>query len=231
MTAHIGIAACSSEGAALCYRTICTLAMERLGGHRHPEISVHTPPLQDYVDALSADNLNRVADLMLTSARKLAAAGADFVICPDNTIHAAFERMLPASPLPWLHIAEIVAAEAAGRGFTRPAILGTRWLTESQVYPSALSAVGLDWLVPDLSDRVEIDRIIMQELVAGRVEDASRSVLHEIVAGLAARGADCALLVCTELPLIILDGLTVPALDSTRLLAHAALDHALADKA
>lgn len=227
---HIGIVACSSEGAALCYREICSLAMARLGGHRHPEISMHTPPLQDYVDALGNGDLDRVADLMLASAHKLAGIGADFLICPDNTIHAAMERVLPASPRPWLHIADIVAAEAAQRGLKCPAILGTKWLMESQVYPDALSSVGLDWVIPGDANRVEIDQIIMKELVRGKIEDTSREKLISILSGLIDRGADSAFLVCTELPLILTQA-QVPLLDSTRLLAAAAVDHALGDKA
>lgn len=204
--------------------------MERLGGHRHPEISVHTPPLQDYVDALGAGDLDRVAELMLGSADKLAGMGAGFLICPDNTIHAAMDRVLPASPLPWLHIADIVAAKAAAQGLTRPAILGTKWLMESDVYPTALVKVGLHWIVPDPSDRITIDHIIMDELVRGRVEDASRETLMTILSQLVERGADSAFLVCTELPLILTHA-SVPLLDSTRLLARAAVDHALGDKA
>ncbi len=116
---HIGIVACSAEGAALCYRTICAEGAARLGPHAHPEISLHSLSLADYVTCLDNNDLQGVADLMLTSARKLAAAGADFLICPDNTIHQAFHLVAPASPLPWLHIAEVVAAEAVERGYQK----------------------------------------------------------------------------------------------------------------
>lgn len=227
MSQHIGIVACSSEGAALCYRTICAEGMARLGGHRHPEISLHTPPLSDYVEALSAGNLDRVAGLMLASADKLAAVGADFLICPDNTIHAAMPKVAPRSPLPWLHIAEVVAAEAARRSLRRPAVLGTRWLMEGPVYPEALKARRLDPMIPDPDDRARIDRIIMDELVPGRIEDTSRTILTDIISRLTVQGADSAILGCTELPLILESG-PVPLLDSTRLLAGAALDRALA---
>src|SRR3954467_681497 len=108
MNSHIGIVACSAEGAALCYRTICAEAPVLLGPHAHPEISLHSPSLAHYVSYLEHKDLAGVAELMLASARKLAAAGAHFLICPDNTIHAAMEHVLPRSPLPWLHIAEVV---------------------------------------------------------------------------------------------------------------------------
>jgi aspartate racemase len=224
---HIGIAACSSEGAALCYRTVCAEGMVRLGGHRHPEVTMHTPPLSDYEAALGAGDLDAVAGLMLASARKLAAVGADFLICPDNTIHAAIDRVRAASPLPWLHIAGVVAGEARRIGARRPAVLGTRWLVESEVYPQALAAEGLDWAIPEEADRAEVDRIILTELVLGRVTEESRERLEAIVRDMAGAGCDAVILGCTELPLILGEGLPVPALDSTRLLARAALDHAL----
>ena len=133
MTRHIGIVACSAEGAALCYRTICTEGPALLGPHRHPEVSMHTPPLADYVDCLERGDWPGVGALMLASAEKLAGMGAEMLICPDNTIHGALEHVLPRSPLPWLHIAEVVAAEARARGFNRLGLTGTRWLVESDV--------------------------------------------------------------------------------------------------
>src|SRR5689334_19069950 len=162
--AHIGIVACSAEGAALCYKTICVEGAQLLGPHAHPEISMHTPSLADYVKCLERNDWRGVADLMLGSAEKLASIGANFLICPDNTIHQAMPLVAPRSPLPWLHIAEVVAAEASARGFRRVGITGTRWLVESEVYPEKLAAGGLDYLRPDAGERVECNRIIMDEL-------------------------------------------------------------------
>lgn len=118
---HIGIVACSAEGAALCYRTVCQEGAPLLGRHAHPEVTMHTCSLAEYVSCLSRGDLAGVARLMLASAEKLARVGADFLICPDNTMHAALPWVLPRSPLPWLHIAEVVAGEAAERGLTRRA--------------------------------------------------------------------------------------------------------------
>jgi len=116
MTAHIGIVACSAEGAALCYRTICAEGPALLGAaHAHPEVTLHAPPLDAYVRRLEAGDWDGVAALMLASADTLARAGADFLICPDNTLHAALARVLPRSPRPWLSIAEVVADEATAR--------------------------------------------------------------------------------------------------------------------
>ena len=229
MSQHIGIVGCSAEGAALCYRTICEEGAHALGAYAHPEVTLHTPSLARYVDCLNAGDLAGVAELMLASARKLAAAGADFLICPDNTIHQAFELMAPHSPLPWLHIADVVAAEAAARGFQRVGLTGTRWLVDSAVYPDKLAARGIACVRPGEDERSEINRIIMEELVPGVVKPDSVARFQAVIAGLREQGCDAVILGCTEIPLIISDANSpLPTLDSTRLLARAALRRALA---
>ncbi|MCC2676716.1 MAG: aspartate racemase, partial [Ramlibacter sp.] len=135
MTLHIGIVGCSAEGAALCYRTICSEGAALLGPHAHPEVSMHTPSLAEYVRFLESGDLDGIAGLMLGSAGKLAAAGVDFLVCPDNTIHQAMPLVEPRSPLPWLHMPRIVAQEARARGFRRVGLTGTTWLVRSEVYP------------------------------------------------------------------------------------------------
>jgi len=133
MPLHIGLVACSAEGAALCYRTICAEGAALLGSHAHPEITMHAHSLTDYVRCLDTGDWEGMGALMLASVDKLAKAGAEFVICPDNTIHQALTWVEPRSPLPWLHIATIVATEAARRPFWRVGLLGTKWLIESEV--------------------------------------------------------------------------------------------------
>jgi aspartate racemase len=228
MSQHIGVVGCSAEGAALCYRTLCVEGGAYLGTpHAHPEVSMHTHSLATYVECLERGDLEGVARLMLSSAGKLAAAGAQFLVCPDNTIHQAMHLVLPRSPLPWLHIAEVVANEAASRGFKRVGVLGTRWLVDSEVYPRALAAAGLEAVKPDAQERAELGRIIMDELVRGVSDPASTAVLQRMIEGLQARGCDAVALGCTELPLVLDDGNSpLPTLDSTRLLARAALRHA-----
>ena len=229
MSKHIGIVGCSAEGAALCYRTICEEGAHALGAYAHPEVTLHTPSLARYVDCLNGGDLAGVAELMLASARKLAAAGAEFLICPDNTIHQAFELMAPRSPLPWLHIADVVAAEAAARGFQRVGLTGTRWLVDSAVYPDRLAARGIACVRPGEDERSEINRIIMEELVPGVIKEGSVARFQAIIGGLREQGCDAVILGCTEIPLIISDANSpLPTLDSTRLLARAALRRALA---
>ena len=228
MTLHIGIVGCSAEGASLCYRTICAEGEEKLGPHGHPEISMHTPSLSDYVTCLDAGDIEGVGDLMVASAQKLAKCGADFLICPDNTIHQAFDYVTPRSPLPWLHIAEVVAEEAAGRGYRRLALTGTKWLVESDVYPDKLTARGLEFLRPETAECDEIDRIIMDELVKGTFRPEAVSYFQRMLSRLGKAGCDAAILGCTEIPLIIDDAnAPLPTLDSTRLLARAALKQAI----
>lgn len=230
MTQHIGIVACSAEGAALCYRTLCSEAPALIGtAHAHPEISLHALSLADYVACLDRGDLHGVAALMRRSADKLAASGADFLICPDNTIHQSLALVAPGSPRPWLPIHEVVADEAARRGFRRLGVLGTRWLVDSELYPGALSARGLVGVRPTPAERERLGRLIMDELVAGLVRPASVAAFQAVVARLKQEeGCDAVILGCTEIPLILDDGnAALPTLDSTRLLARAALRRAM----
>jgi len=230
MTQHIGIVACSAEGAALCYRTICQEGAALLGrAHAHPEVSLHTPSLADYIAGLDRGDMAGVGDLILASAHKLAKIGADFLICPDNTMHWAFGYFAPRSPLPWLHIAEVVAKEAADRGFRRLALTGTKWLVDSEVYPEKLTAQGLEYERPDTAERQEFNRIIMDELVNAVFKPEAIAYFQQVIERLKRTGCDAAILGCTEIPLIIDDSNSaLPTLDSTRLLARAALRRAVA---
>jgi aspartate racemase len=229
---HIGIVACSAEGAALCYRTICTEGARLLGPHGHPEVTMHTPSLAEYVEHLDREDWHGVGELMLASANKLARLGADFLICPDNTLHQAMPYVEPRSPRPWLHIAEVVAAEAAKRGFRKLGLTGTRWLVDSDVYPSKLGARGLEYVRSGNAEKMEANRIIMDELVCGVFKPEGVKYFQGIIARMKEAGCDAVILGCTEIPLIIDDSnSSLPTLDSTRLLARAALQKACGHQA
>lgn len=220
MARHIGIVACSAEGAALCYRTICTEGPRLLGTHAHPEVSMHSFSLADWMEPIYRGEWQAVAEMMLASARKLAQLGADFLICPDNTLHQALPHVLPRSPLPWLHIAEPIAALAAERGYRRVGLTGTRWLVESEVYPAS-------YIRPNAAEREEINRIIMDELVCGVFKPEAVAYFQQVMRRMKEQGCDAVVLGCTEIPLIIDDtNSPLPTLDSTRLLARAALSRA-----
>jgi aspartate racemase len=225
---HIGIVGCSAEGAALCYRTVCAEGTRFLGPHAHPEVSMHTLSLDLYVGSLDRGDWQGVGELMLCSARKLATIGAGFLICPDNTIHQALPLIESRSPLPWLHIAEVVASEAARRGFHRLGLLGTRWLVDSDVYPNALTARGLEYVRPNVEQRGEINRIIMDELVYGIFRPEAVASHQQVIGRMRDAGCDAVVLGCTEIPLIMNDeNSPLPVLDSTRLLAQAAVQRAV----
>jgi aspartate racemase len=227
MSKPIGIVACSAEGAALCYRTICAEGAAILGPHSHPQITMHTYPLSEYMRPIDADRWEDAAQLLLSSARKLAEAGAELLICPDNTLHQALDLVRAESPVPWLHIAEEVAAVAVERGYRCLGILGTRYLMEGPVYTSKLAAKGLRREIPDADTRRGINDIIFGELVYGRFEDNARQYFQSAIRALGERGCDAVVLGCTEIPLLISQtDSPLPALDSTRILARAALREA-----
>ena len=228
MPHHIGIVACSAEGAALCYRTICMEGAQVLGAHAHPEVSMHTHALAEYMKCIYRGDWPGVGELMLSSARKLAAIGADFLICPDNTVHQALPDIESRSPLPWLNIAGIVAEQAVKHGFRRLGLTGTRWLVESEIYPEQLKARGLEYVRSNAAEREEVNRIIMDELVNGVFRPEAVTCLQRVVERMKSEGCDAVVLGCTEIPLIMNDSNSpLPTLDSTRLLARAALRRAV----
>jgi aspartate racemase len=229
MPQHIGIVACSAEGAALCYRTICLEGAQFLGSHDHPEITMHTHSLAHYMRCIERADWKGVGELMLSSANILAKCGATFLICPDNTIHQALPWIERRLPRPWLHIADVVAAEALARGYHKLGVTGTRYLVDSEVYPDKLRARGLSYLRPTASERAEINRIIFDELVCGVSTGAAVESFQRVITRMQAEGCDAVILGCTEIPLIVNDANSpLPTLDSTRLLARAALRRAAA---
>jgi aspartate racemase len=228
VTKHIGIVACSAEGAALCYRTLCKEAPALMGEHMHPEVSMHTYPLGDYMVHIRSGNWAEVAKLMLASARKLAAIGAQLAICPDNTIHQAYDLVAVDSPIPWLHIAGAVGDEAKSRGFNTLAITGTKYLMTGPVYSDVLGRLGIGYRIPDESEREQIDRIIFEQLVNGIFTEQSRLYFNTVIQKMKDQGCDGVVLGCTEIPLLVdPDDCPLPTLDSTRLLARAALKASL----
>jgi aspartate racemase len=225
---HIGIVACSTEGAALCYRTISLEGAQALGRHDHPEVSLHSHSLARYMKCADAGDWAGVAELMLSSAEKLAKGGADFLICPDNTIHQAFDLVEHRSPRPWLHIAREVARDAQDRRFKRLAVLGTRYLMEGPVYGEALKAAGIEHRIPRAEQRERMNQIIFDELVNGQFLPRSLDYYVEVIRTMKDEGCDAVVLGCTEIPLLVTEESSpLPVLDSTRILARAAVRKAV----
>jgi aspartate racemase len=223
---HIGIVAGTAEGAALCYRVICREAEPLMGRRTHPEITMHTFPVHAYMDLIDQEDWEGIAALLSRSATTLARAGAEVLICPNNTLHQAYDQI--AAPIPWLHIANVVASEAARGGFHRIGVLGTRRVMEGPLYTSRLNALGIDHLIPNEDDRTRIQRIIQTELIPGQHRRNSRIFLQQVIDRFHAEGCDAVILGCTELPLVIRpEDSALPLLDSTRLLAQAAIRSAI----
>jgi aspartate racemase len=226
---HIGIVACSAEGAALCFQAICRDALERVGKNDHPRITMDCIPMARWMPAFDAGDYAGVARFMLDSARLLKSAGADFAICPDNSAHRAWEHLQRDTPIPWLHIGEVLGQEAKRHGFRRVGVLGTRFTMSGPVYPQALGALGIEAVMPEAADAEMVDRVIFDELVDGVFKDASRAAYVRAIERLQGRGCEAVALACTEIPLLIRpQDSPLPTLDSTRLLAAAALREALA---
>jgi aspartate racemase len=228
---HIGILSHSFEGATLCYRTMCLEGVKRLGPHLHPEITLTGVAMHHMLDAWDRGDLPTLREMFVEDMEKLAAAGADFFVCPDNTAHIAMESEGEPFPLPGLHIGEVVANQAQADGRTKVGVLGTNWTMTGPVYPGALGRRGIGWEVPDEGDREIVHDIIMDELCLGVIRDEAREAYVAIIDKLAARGCDAVALVCTEIPLLIDDQVSpLPTLDSTRLLAKAAVEVAIGER-
>jgi aspartate racemase len=228
MPKHIGIVACSYEGAALCYQTICNEGSRFMGEHAHPEVSLHNYPLNEYMKYISTGDWEGVAELMLLSSKKLYNAGADFLISPDNTIHQSLSYVVKRSPLPWMHIGEEVAKITQKNRFRKLGILGTKFLMEGPVYSEILEDRNIGYCIPSADKRMKINDIIFNELVYGIINTASKKYLLDIIYEFRSDGCDAVVLGCTEIPLIVLpEEASIPVLDSTRILARAALRHSL----
>jgi aspartate racemase len=229
---HIGILAHSFEGATLCFRTACIEGGKRLGAHMHPEITMTCSPMALHLDAWERGDLVELRASFRTDAGRLAAAGADFFVCPDNTAHIALESHGEPFPIPGLHIGEVVAEQARRDGRRKVGILGTKYTMTGSVYPDALGRRGIDWGVPEEEDRAIVNAIIFDELCLGIFTDESRRAYVEIIEKLADDRCDAVALVCTEIPLLITaDVSPLPILDSTRLLAAAAVEVAIGERA
>ena len=227
---HIGILAHSFEGAALCFRTACLEGVKRLGAHMHPEITMTCSPMGLVLDAWERGDNEELRAFFMEDARKLAAAGCDFFVCPDNTAHIALESAGGPFPIPGLHIGEVVAERARRDGRTKVGILGTKYTMSGPVYPGALGRRGIGWAVPDESDRKIVDDIIFGELCLAIFTQDARDTYVRVIDQLKAEGCDAVALVCTEIPLLITQDVSpLPILDSTRLLAAAAVEVAIGE--
>ncbi len=225
---HIGILAHSADGAGLCFLEMIREGARRLGAHAHPEITLSILPMGATLAAYDKGDLAAVNAHLMRSALRLADAGCDFFVCPDNTAHIALDAAREPYPLPGLHICDVVAERAKADGRKRVALLGTRWTMSGPAYPAAFARAGVVLQAPEPDERAIVDRIIFEELCQGVISDVSRAAFVRIIARMAGDGCDAVALSCTEIPLLVTPEVSpLPTLDSTRLLAHAAVAAAL----
>lgn len=225
---HIGILAHSADGAALCFLEIVRESARRLGAHKHPEITLSIQAMGPTLPLYEKNDLAALKEFMAHDAHVLAQAKCDFFVCPDNTAHIVFEAPGVPMALPGLHIAEIVAQRAKADGRRCVALLGTKWTMEGPVYAAALARAGVDMRVPNEAERKMIDDSIFGELTLGEFSGATRAKYVAVIERLKAEGCDAVALSCTEIPILIPPGVSpLPSLDSTRLLAHAAVAAAI----
>jgi aspartate racemase len=221
---HIGILAHSADGAALCFLEMVRESARQLGEHAHPEITLSILPMGPVIAAYDRNDLASVNAHLMRTARRLADAGCDFFVCPDNTAHIALDAAETPYPLPGLHIAEIVARRAKEDGRGRIGLLGTRYTMEGPAYPAAFARRGLDMRTPPAADRALLNRLIFDELCQGLVTDAARAEFVRVIESLKGEGCDAVALSCTEIPLLVTPEVSsLPTLDSTRLLAAEAV--------
>jgi aspartate racemase len=228
---HAGIVAHSMEGASFCLLAFCREGFRRIGPHQHPDVTLDGIALARSMPAWEAGDHGTVRGILAESVARLARAGAEFFLCPDNTAHIALEAPGPELALPGLHIAEVVADHARLEGRRRVGVLGTKYTMQGPVYPRALAARGLECLVPEAEDRRIVDDIIFGELVNGVFSPASRGQYVRVIGWLRDRGCDAVALVCTEIPLLVSPADSpLPTLDSTTLLAVAAFEVAIGER-
>jgi aspartate racemase len=220
----------SWDSSATYYRVINEEVRRRLGGHHCAEIVMVSVDFDRVRHMQQRGDWTAAGRLLADAATRLEAAGADCVVLATNLMHKVAPAIEAATGLPFLHIVDAVGAAATEAGASRVGLLGTRWVMEEPFYAHRLrERWGIEVLVPTAPDRVMIDQVIFEELTQGRIEPASRAEYARVVADLAAAGGQAAVLACTEIGLLLRpDDVDLPLIDSARVHALAAVDHALA---
>ncbi|MGD9981566.1 MAG: aspartate/glutamate racemase family protein [Hyphomonadaceae bacterium] len=225
---HIGILGHSADGSALCYLETVRESARQLGDHQHPEITMSLLPMGPTIPWWDALDFPKINAHLCATAQRLADAGCDFFVCPDNTAHLALDAAAEPYPLPGLHICDVVAGKAKAEGRRRIALLGTKYTMEGAAYRTACERHGLDMRVPGAADRELLNTLIFDELCMGKFTERATRAFLRVIEELKRDGCDAVALSCTEIPLIVTpENSPLPTLDSTRLLAHAAVAAAI----
>ena len=230
MIKKIGICAHSYEGGALCFITACREGAKLMEPHMHPNIILSAIPMGLSMDAWESDDFDEIAKHLQNGVSQISKGGADFFICPDNTAHIVLEKTVSKLPIPGLHIAEVVCQEIIKNQWTKVGLLGTKWTMDGTVYSNILKDKGLSVLTPKESIKTKINDAIFEELCQGILNKKTIDLFLNAIEDLKKEGAECVILGCTEIPLIInADNSPLPILDSTRLLAQYAVKLAVSE--
>ena len=218
----------SWESTAIYYRVINQEVQKRLGGVHSARLVMVSVDFAELEELQRAGRWDEATKLMVDAGRTLARAGAELLLICTNTMHRMADEVEQGAGVPLLHICDPAARKAKAEGLSRVALLGTAYTMEQSFYRDRLGSHGLDVMVPGEADRAVVHRVIYEELVCGKMEQASRKSCREIIARLAARGAEGVVLGCTELPMLVKpEDSAVPLFDTTELHALAAVDLAL----
>jgi aspartate racemase len=221
----------SAESAAQYYLAITRAHQARFGNDDYPEIVMHSVSLGKWTEWAKAGDWEAVGRGLLDSAGRLAAAGAELGIIASNTMHLGFAALERASPIPFLSVVDVVAAELQRLGVATAAITGTRFTMTSSLYPEALSRRGIRVIVPGAPDLDAINAAIYGELVRGEVRPETRRAFLSAFGRLREAGAEAVIMGCTEIPLLMAgheEESPLPLVDTGRLHALAAYQVAIA---
>jgi len=226
-TGHIGIAAVSPEGAALCYRQIFRHASRLFPDRLPPRVTIHNEPLQTYIESVRADDWEGVAELLLKSVGVLKGAGVDFVLTPDNAVQHGVMIAEHQSSIPWLTMPDLVADALVENTHQTVGILGTRYVTQGSAYQTAFGLKGIKLQVPSDEDAAELDRIVFQELIHGTIKPQSKKTILDITRLFRSRGCQAIVIAASELGLVLEQiEPPLPTFDAAELLAIGAVKRA-----
>ena len=221
----------SPESTATYYEYITRGYTERFGDHGYPEIIIYSVNFQNYIVWGDAGDWNSIAEDMIKAACALERAGAEFGIIATNTMHIVFDEVQSAVRIPFLHLIDATAEAIQAKGFSTVGLLGTRFTMNEPFYRERLAANGITAIVPAAADREEVNRVIYEELVRGRILDQSRERFTAIISSLNERGAQGVILGCTEIPLLVSgNDSSLPLFDTTAIHARKALEYAVSGK-
>lgn len=212
------------------YKRLNEMAGERAGGLHSAEILLRSIDFEPVTWMQQAGDWEEAGVLLGHYARRLEQGGAEMILIAANTMHMCADQIAASVNVPLIHIAEATAAAIRRAGFHRPGLIGTGFTMEKRFYRDKLEAAGLSPVIPDAGARKRIHAIIYDELCRGVATDDSRGYYQAVVADLVAAGADCVILGCTEVGMLLnQQNVPVPVFDTVELHCRAAIEAAMTE--